>query len=90
MTSLATTSLATVRLAAANPATANSASVGVDSFVARPGAAPLPKRLADTFAKWQHRSRTRRELALLSDIDLRDIGYPADAAAEKAKPFWRP
>ena len=69
--------------------TISSTSVGVDSFVAAPAVAPLRERLAGTFAKWQHRLRTRRELALLSDIDLRDIGYPAGADSEKAKPFWR-
>jgi uncharacterized protein YjiS (DUF1127 family) len=79
----------TASFATANSTTANASSVGVDRFVAAPGAAPLRKRLADTFAKWQHRLRTRRELALLSDIDLRDIGYPAGADSEKAKPFWR-
>ena len=31
----------------------------------------------------------RRELAYLSDIELRDIGYPDRVEAEKAKPFWR-
>jgi uncharacterized protein YjiS (DUF1127 family) len=68
---------------------ANSTSVRVDSFVASPAAASLRKRLAGTFAQWQHRSRTRRELSQLSDVDLRDIGYPAGADAEKVKPFWR-
>ena len=32
---------------------------------------------------------SRQELALLSELELRDIGYPDRLEAEKAKPFWR-
>jgi uncharacterized protein YjiS (DUF1127 family) len=39
--------------------------------------------------EWRRRMQSRRELATLSEIELRDIGYPARAEAEKAKPFWR-
>jgi uncharacterized protein YjiS (DUF1127 family) len=44
----------------------------------------------DTLREWRRRIRERRELHGLSEIELRDIGYPAATAAEKAKPFWRP
>ena len=48
------------------------------------------RRLAiETLLEWRRRTRSRKELALLSELELKDIGYPARAAAEKAKPFWR-
>ena len=50
----------------------------------------LPRAwIAATVTEWQRRMRSRRELATLSEMELRDIGYPARAEAEKAKPFWR-
>ena len=49
----------------------------------------LRERLIETLSEWQRRSISRRELAALSDLDLKDIGYPANTEAEKAKPFWR-
>jgi uncharacterized protein YjiS (DUF1127 family) len=45
--------------------------------------------LIETVMEWRRRMQSRRELATLSEIELRDIGYPARAEAEKAKPFWR-
>lgn len=40
---------------------------------------------------WYQRSHQRRQLALLSDRQLDDIGLDrATALAEAAKPFWRP
>ncbi len=49
----------------------------------------LGRRLIDTFLEWRRRINSRRELALLSELELRDIGYPDRLEAEKAKPFWR-
>jgi uncharacterized protein YjiS (DUF1127 family) len=49
----------------------------------------LRRRFIETFLEWQRRLKSRRELAYLSDIELRDIGYPDRVEAEKAKPFWR-
>jgi uncharacterized protein YjiS (DUF1127 family) len=43
----------------------------------------------DTFAIWIRRARSRRELAGLSNLEMRDIGDPAEAEAEKVKPFWQ-
>ncbi len=40
-------------------------------------------------SEWRRRARSRRELASLSPLDLKDLGYPARVEAEKAKPFWR-
>jgi uncharacterized protein YjiS (DUF1127 family) len=49
----------------------------------------LRRRIIETLLEWRRRTRSRKELALLSELELKDIGYPARAAAEKAKPFWR-
>jgi uncharacterized protein YjiS (DUF1127 family) len=39
---------------------------------------------------WRRRLRDRRELALLDDRSLRDIGLTRyDALREARKPFWR-
>jgi uncharacterized protein YjiS (DUF1127 family) len=46
-------------------------------------------RWVATILEWRRRMKSRRELATLSGLDLKDIGYPAHAEAEKAKPFWR-
>lgn len=45
----------------------------------------------DILLEWQRRARTRHELALLSDFDLKDVGLSrADIVKEADKPFWRP
>jgi uncharacterized protein YjiS (DUF1127 family) len=50
----------------------------------------LPTRgLIGTIREWQWRVRSRRELAALTNLDLKDLGYPADVKAEIHKPFWR-
>ena len=39
---------------------------------------------------WRERRRTRRQLADMSERELRDIGiYRSDIAYETGKPFWR-
>ena len=55
---------------------------------ARLAALPLGRLIA-MLAQWRERIAARRELAALSVFDLKDIGYPAQIEAEKAKPFWR-
>lgn len=41
-------------------------------------------------AEWLHRIESRRDLAALSDRELRDIGITrVDALGEAEKPFWR-
>jgi uncharacterized protein YjiS (DUF1127 family) len=47
------------------------------------------RRIIGTLLEWRRRMRSRRELALLSQLELKDIGFPARLEAEKAKPFWR-
>jgi uncharacterized protein YjiS (DUF1127 family) len=46
-------------------------------------------RLFDIFLEWRRRMNWRRELAALSALDLKDMGHPPQAEAEKAKPFWQ-
>jgi uncharacterized protein YjiS (DUF1127 family) len=42
-----------------------------------------------TIAEWRRRLRERRELLVLTDRDLSDIGITrSDAAAEASKFFW--
>ncbi len=49
----------------------------------------LLNRIIETLREWRRRTSSRRELARLTDLDLKDIGYPDRAEEEKAKPFWR-
>ena len=51
--------------------------------------ASLGWRVFETLIEWRRRMNSRCELASLSQLDLKDIGYPANAEAEKAKPFWQ-
>jgi uncharacterized protein YjiS (DUF1127 family) len=47
------------------------------------------KALLRRIAEWQQRTAGRRELMLLSDRDLHDIGISrSQAEAEASKPFW--
>lgn len=60
-----------------------------------PALSPAPARhlFADwrvLFGEWRRRVRGRRELAVLCDRCLRDIGVTRyDAEQEIRKPFWR-
>ena len=47
------------------------------------------RRIIETLWEWRRRIQSRHELATLSELELKDIGYPARVEAEKAKPFWR-
>jgi len=49
----------------------------------------LGPRLIETLREWRRRTRSRRELAMLSELDRKDLGYPDRIQAEIAKPFWR-
>lgn len=49
-----------------------------------------PPELLALFNEWRRRARGRRELAVLCDRCLRDIGVTRyDADHEARKPFWR-
>ena len=46
--------------------------------------------LRGLIVEWLHRIESRRDLAALSDRELRDIGITrVDALGEAEKPFWR-
>lgn len=46
-------------------------------------------RLMETFREWRRRVESRHELAMLSELDRKDLGFPDRIQAELAKPFWR-
>jgi len=50
-----------------------------------------PSRWQLTLAMRELRRRfaSRRELAALTKLDAKDLGYPAALEAEKCQPFWR-
>ena len=58
-------------------------------FLPKETSQPPWKRILGTIGEWQRHARSRRELARLSHLDIKDIGFPADIAVEKNKPFWR-
>lgn len=65
------------------------------SLHARPKLLPQPAaiaaRLHAIVLEWQTRTRGRRELARLTDREIRDLGYSTcDVRAEILKPFWTP
>jgi uncharacterized protein YjiS (DUF1127 family) len=49
----------------------------------------LGRRLIETLREWRRRDQSRHELAMLSEIERKDLGYPERIQAEIAKPFWR-
>jgi uncharacterized protein YjiS (DUF1127 family) len=49
----------------------------------------LVRRLIETLHEWRRRIQSRNELAMLSQRERKDLGYPERIAAELAKPFWR-
>jgi uncharacterized protein YjiS (DUF1127 family) len=47
-------------------------------------------RIAQTFAVWKERYRSRQELARWSERELHDIGVSWSSVVEEIdKPFWR-
>ncbi len=49
----------------------------------------VARRLIETLREWRRRMQSRHELAMLSELDRKDLGYPDRIQAEIAKPFWR-
>jgi uncharacterized protein YjiS (DUF1127 family) len=65
----------------------HSGSTRIDALVVR--ALAGPEALLCCIAEWQRRSADRRELFMLTDRDLRDIGIGrTEAEVEAKKPFW--
>ncbi|HEX4408494.1 MAG TPA: DUF1127 domain-containing protein [Xanthobacteraceae bacterium] len=73
--------------------TASSREVALRENVFRPttitGSQQRWSRIINIVLEWRRRAVSRRELAALGALDLKDIGYPDTVAAEMAKPFWR-
>jgi uncharacterized protein YjiS (DUF1127 family) len=56
-----------------------------------PQPAALAAHLRAIVLEWRRRATGRRELAKLTQRELRDLGYSScDATAETLKPFWTP
>lgn len=56
-------------------------------FVQQPS---LMARLVDLLLDWNERARSRRQLAGLTETELKDIGLnQSDVTIESSKPFWR-
>jgi uncharacterized protein YjiS (DUF1127 family) len=66
-----------------------SVSSGTHAFLPAQISKSRGKPLIEALRDWRGRIRSRRELAALSQLDLKDLGYPAGVEAEKHKPFWR-
>jgi uncharacterized protein YjiS (DUF1127 family) len=61
-----------------------------DNVLGRPQlVSGLRERIVTTLREWRRRVHSRHELSQLSELELKDIGFPARVEAEKAKPFWR-
>ncbi len=50
---------------------------------------PLWNHFLKVAVEWRRRAQSRRELARLSSLEMKDFGYPAAAEVEKRKPFWK-
>lgn len=62
----------------------------LDARAGLPTASKFAIDVAWRVAIWAERRRSRRALAELSDMQLRDIGLTRDQADREAeKPFWR-
>jgi uncharacterized protein YjiS (DUF1127 family) len=60
-----------------------------NAFLQAPKRQPFWSGFIEITLEWRRRARSRRELARLSHLDVKDISYPANIATEKNKPFWR-
>jgi uncharacterized protein YjiS (DUF1127 family) len=47
------------------------------------------RQTREIIGEWRLRARSRRELAMLGELDRRDLGYPFDLKAEMHEPFWQ-
>jgi uncharacterized protein YjiS (DUF1127 family) len=76
--------------------TANPVNGGALAALPMPGAKDrglgvFVARLVEVTLDWQERRRQRRNLAMMDEHMLRDIGLSsADVEREVHKPFWRP
>jgi uncharacterized protein YjiS (DUF1127 family) len=47
------------------------------------------RQTREIIGEWRLRARSRRELAMLGEIDRHDLGCRFDLHAELGKPFWQ-
>jgi len=47
------------------------------------------RQTREIIGEWWRRSRSRRELAMLGDVDRHDLAYRFDVITEMHKPFWQ-
>jgi uncharacterized protein YjiS (DUF1127 family) len=47
------------------------------------------RQTRSTIGEWHRRARSRRELAMLGEIERCDLGYRFDVNTEIHKPFWQ-
>jgi uncharacterized protein YjiS (DUF1127 family) len=47
------------------------------------------RQTRNMIGEWWQRARSRRELAMLSEVDRRDFGCRFDVTTEIHKPFWQ-
>lgn len=47
------------------------------------------RQTREIISEWRLRARSRRELAMLCEIDRHDLGSRFDVQAEVRKPFWQ-
>jgi uncharacterized protein YjiS (DUF1127 family) len=47
------------------------------------------RQTREIIGEWRLRARSRRELAMLGEIDRHDLGCRFDVRAEVHKPFWQ-
>jgi uncharacterized protein YjiS (DUF1127 family) len=47
------------------------------------------RQTREIIGEWRLRAHSRRELAMLGEMDRHDLGYRCDVQAEIRKPFWR-
>ncbi|AYC31001.1 DUF1127 domain-containing protein [Pseudomonas cavernae] len=60
------------------------------SLAERSASRPRLPQLLVTLALWAQRARTRRQLAMLDEHQLADVGIShGERQAELDKPFWR-
>lgn len=65
--------------------------LGAQGWITPPASNERPAGIVALVGRWLRRSRTRNEIAELSDHLLRDIGMTRlDVIAESRKHFWQP
>jgi len=63
---------------------------GENAFANPKAISSFVRRFFETVREWRRRSRSRRELSVLGERDLRDVRLTrCDIMSETGKPFWK-